>query len=288
MKKFYMILAAVAAMTFSAHAETLVPGTLYVGDYVNAEEFYNCSYFDIAPTNFYLAHTGAQLIYTADELADLQDLRDPMITKISFKFNTQDAYEDITRTVKLYLEEIDETEFAVVEGVKQFFNFSDPVLEYEVTYEMLNFYGEDCEVEFDLANMPFSITAGKSLLMTIVFDALDDDNCTYGSDAAPFYTSGIRGKGMVYTNNWTGFEEYAQGDDFPDATAMLGCGTSAELPVTAIEYLYSGDNTAVQEVEAQTVDDGAYYNLMGQKFNSENNLPSGIYIHNGKKVVVGR
>jgi hypothetical protein len=31
--------------------------------------------------------------------------------------------------------------------------------------------------------------------------------------------------------------------------------------------------------------DNNYYNLMGQKMNG-NNLPAGIYIHNGKKIIV--
>ena len=285
MKKFYLILVAFAAMTFNAQADHMVASTLFVGDYENADEFYNGSYFDMAPTNFYLAHTGAQLIYTADELADMQDKKDVMINRISFKFSNQGAFEDIARDVKLYLEEIDETQFAVVEGVKQFFNFANPLLEYEVTYEMLDFYGEDLEVVFDLENMPFAISKGKSLLMTIVFDAFDDDNCTMGSDYAPFYTSGIRNKGMVYTDNWIGFEEYAQGPDFPDATAMLGCGTNVELPVTKIDYCHSVHITGIDEVEAENEQDDAYYNLMGQKFMS-GNLPAGIYIHNGKKVIV--
>ena len=233
MKKFYLILAAMAAMSLSAQADSAVSGTLFVGDYEDANEIYNGSYFDMAPTNFYLAHTGAQLIYTADELADLQDKRDAMVTGISFKFTNGGAYEDITRNVKLYLQEIDETAFAVVEGVKQFFTFDNPVLEFEVTYNMLDIYYEDEEIFFDLADAPFAVSPGKSLLMTIVFDALDDDNCTMGSDYAPFYTSGIRGKGMVYTNNWTGFEQYAQG----------------------------------QPMDA-------------------NNLPAGLYLHNGKKVLV--
>ena len=238
----------------------------------------------MAPTNFYLAHTGAQLIYTADELADMQGKKDAMVTGISFKFTNGGAFEEITRHVKLYLQEIDETAFAVVEGVKQFFTFDNLVTEYEVTYDMYDFMYEDNEVVFDLTDMPFAITTGKSLLMTIVFDALDDDNCTIGSDYAPFYTTGIRGKGMVYTNNWTGFEAYAQGPDFPDATAMLGCGTNVELPVTKIDFCYSEHSTSLNEVNAATAD-GAYYNLMGQKMNA-NNLPAGIYIHNGKKVLV--
>lgn len=284
MKKFYLILAAIAAMTFNAQADHTVSRTLYVGDYENADVIYNGSYFDMAPTNFYLAHTGAQLIYTADELADMQGKKDAMVTGISFKFTNGGAFEEITRTVKLYLQEIDETAFAVVEGVKQFFTFDNLVTEYEVTYDMYDFMYEDNEVVFDLTDMPFAVATGKSLLMTIVFDALDDDNCTIGSDYAPFYTTGIRGKGMVYTNNWTGFEAYAQGPDFPDATAMLGCGTNVELPVTKIDFCYSEHSTSLNEVNAATAD-GAYYNLMGQKMNA-NNLPAGIYIHNGKKVLV--
>jgi hypothetical protein len=59
-----------------------------------------------------------------------------------------------------------------------------------------------------------------------------------GSDYAPFYTSGITGKCMVYTDNWDSFIDYATGDDFPDATAMLGCGTNVDLPVTKIDYTY--------------------------------------------------
>ena len=89
---------------------------------------------------------------------------------------------------------------------------------------------------------------------------------------------------MLYTNNWTSFIDYAQGNDFPDATAMLGCGTNVELPVTLINYSYPG-SSSVNEVNVDRMGDDAYYNLMGQKF-SAGNLPAGIYIHNGKKVMV--
>ena len=279
MKKFYMILAVVAAMTMSAQAQSV--GTVEVGDFVNPTEIYNASYFDIAPTNFYLAHTGAQMLYTVDELADMQDKTDVEITAISFKFRNDYWYDDIVRDVKIYLEAIDDTQFAVNEnGVKQFFNFDNQVYEANEVYAMLDFFGEDVEMKFEL-DEPFALEAGKTLLVTIVFDAEDDDNCTGGSDDAPFYTSGIRSKCMVYTDNWTSFLNY---EEFPDATAMLGCGTNAELPVTLFDYTYSGGMTAIQEVKA-AAQDGAYYNLMGQKF-TEGNMPAGIYIHNGQKIVV--
>ena len=279
MKKFYMILAAVAAMTMSAQAQSV--GTVEVGDFVNPTEIYNASYFDIAPTNFYLAHTGAQMLYTVDELADMQDKTDVEITAISFKFRNDYWYDDIVRDVKIYMEAIDDTQFAVNEnGVKQFFNFDNQVYEATEIYAMLEIFGEDAELRFDL-DEPFALEAGKTLLVTIVFDAEDDDNCTGGSDDVPFYTSGIRSKCMVYTDNWTSFLNY---EEFPDATAMLGCGTNAELPVTLFDYTYGAGTTAIQEVKA-AAQDGAYYNLMGQKF-TEGNMPAGIYIHNGQKIVV--
>ena len=236
MKKFYILLAALAAMTLNA--QEVLQGTINVGDFDAPETVYNGSYFDMAPTNFYLAHTGAQMLYTPAELADLQDKANVKVTKLTFKFNSQ-SFEEITRNIKVSLQAIDATEFAVNDqGVKQFFYFDEPVLDFVGTYDLLENYGEDMEVVFDLANAPVSLEAGKTLLVTAIFDAQNDDNCTMGTDYAPFYTSGISRKAMVYTDNWDSFVDYAQGDDFPDATAMLGCGTNVELPVTKIDYTY--------------------------------------------------
>ena len=43
--------------------------------------------------------------------------------------------------------------------------------------------------------------------------------------------------------------------------------------------------TAIDAVKSEVKGDNNYYNLMGQKMNG-NNLPAGIYIHNGKKIIV--
>lgn len=234
MKKFYMILAAIAAMTMSAQAQFL--GWIEVGDYYNPTEFYNGSYFDMAPTNFYIAHTGAQMIYTPDLLTGMTGKEGLKIKYLNFKFYSE-SYEEIIRNAKVYLQEIDATEFAVVEGVKQFFDLGELVAEGRYDIDLLEYYGEDQVLALELEE-PFPFTLGKSLLVTIVLDADDDDNCTMGSDYAPFYTSGVRGKAMTYTNNWTSFVDYAMGTDFPDATATLGCGTNVELPVTELGYTY--------------------------------------------------
>ena len=71
--------------------------------------------------------------------------------------------------------------------------------------------------------------------------------------------------------------------------------TTYEVQVQAVEedapskwtescIFTTGKMTSVEELSVAPVD-GAYYNLMGQKMNG-NNLPAGIYIHNGQKILV--
>ena len=241
MKKFYMILAAIAAFAISAQAQNA--GTINVGDWDEAST-YNGSYFDMAPTNFYLAHTGSQMIFTPDLLSDLDGKQNVKITGLKFKFYDE-TFEEIVRNTKVYLQETDATEFALNDnGIKQFFEFGEPAYEVQLDIDMLEYYGDDCTLEFPV---DFNFTPGKSLIVTIVFDAEDDDNCTMGSDYAPFYTSGISGKAMTYTDNWESFLDFAQGTDWPNSTATLGCGTNVELPVTEISYTYEEDQPVVEE-----------------------------------------
>ena len=213
MKKILSLLF-VVALAMTAQAQFL--SWIEVGDYYNSTESYNGSYFDMAPTNFYVAHTGAQMIYTPDLLPGMKGKDGVEIKYLNFKFYSE-SFEEIIRNARVYLREI------VAEG------------RYDI--DLLEGYGEDMVLAMEIEES-FPFTLGKSLLVTIVIDAEDDDNCTMGSDYAPFYTSGIRGKAMTYTNNWTSFVDYAMGDQFPNATAMLGCGTNVELPVTEIGYTY--------------------------------------------------
>ena len=258
MKKFYMILAAVAAFTLTAQAQS---GTINVGNLSSADT-YNGSYFDMAPTNFYLAHTGSQMLFTPDLLADLDGKQNVKIKSLKFTFMSE-SYELIERSVQIYLQESDATEFAVVDNKKQFFELGEIAGEDALEIDLLDNYGEDIDLEY---NVDFAFTPGKTLIVTMVYDALDDDNCTPGSDYAPFYTSGIRGKGMTYTHNNVSFLDYTQGTDFPDATAMLGCGTNVELPVTEIGYTYENTPTGVTEIaQGKTVAGVRYFNIDGKE-----------------------
>ena len=249
-----MILAVIAAMTLTAQAQ--VWETIEIGDWENPTT-YNGSYFDMAPTNFYLAHTGAQMLYTPDMLAGLNDKQNVRINGMTFMFYDE-TFEEISRNVKIFIYETDATEFAVVDGKKQFFPLGEQVWEEDRNFDMLFFYGEDYTVPFRF-NYPY--TPGKSLVVTITYDAFDDDNCTMGSDYAPFYTSGM-GKALTYTNNWNSFEDYVAGEDFPDATATLGCGTNVELPLTRFQFYYEESGITLLS-EANALEDAAEFTFNG-------------------------
>ena len=47
----------------------------------------------------------------------------------------------------------------------------------------------------------------------------------------------------------------------------------------------AAEPSAINEINIEKVQDNNYYDLMGRKMDS-NNLPAGIYIHAGKKVLV--
>lgn len=274
MKKNYLFfIAAIAVLTMTA--QTTKEGSIEVG---NTSSTYNGSYFDMAPTNFYVAHTGVQMIYTPDLLDDMTGKHDVTISKLQFMFHDE-TFEEIVRNVKIYLQESDATAFEVIKDVKQFFSFDNLVAESQLDIDMLDSYGEDCTIEFPVN---FAFTPGKSLIVTMAFDAVDDDNCTTGSDYAPFYTSGISGKAMTYTNNWSSFVDYAQGEDFPDATAVLGCGTNVALPYTQISYTYVEMNpSGVTEIaDGKTVAGVRYFSIDGKEMNQPAGLTIAVTTYN--------
>jgi hypothetical protein len=58
-----------------------------------------------------------------------------------------------------------------------------------------------------------------------------------------------------------------------------------ESPWTESCIFTTKTKTAINEIVTDVKGDNNYYNLMGQKMDPAN-LPAGIYIHNGKKVIV--
>ena len=88
-------------------------------------------------------------------------------------------------------------------------------------------------------------------------------------------------------------------NDNPMFTDRIGIQVHYDVPVVndkrettivrnSSNIVYWQQPTAITTVNSDpvTTGDNAYYNMMGQRFTNRNNLPAGIYIHNGKKVVI--
>lgn len=127
-----------------------------------------------APVIFTYAHSGSQVIYTPDQLADMKNSK---ITSMSFKCFPEDCYiENYTSTMKMYLQEIDDTQFPYDEVSEQYswieFDENNVIAETEFTMNPLDAYnnGTDIEVKFDLSKNPYVYT-GKTLVVTIVNDS---------------------------------------------------------------------------------------------------------------------
>ncbi len=244
MKVFILTMTAVMfSITMKGQSQS---GSLEVGDYSNASELYNGSYFDMAPTNFYLDHYASQMLYIYDtDFADFSGKSNVKITKIHFKFYDQSVYSDISANVKYYLQEVEENEFQQdADGDKVYFDCIGtitPAVEQEYYYEAFTAYGEDVEMVIDLSDNPFQITPGKNLLITAVFDLTSD--CMSSSDDAPFYTSGISKRVMTYSDNNTSFLDYANDSKYPKCS---GGTATAELPVTLIDYTYTLEETKLK------------------------------------------
>ena len=240
MKQLNLFLAAVAAFSISMQAQEVKTGFIEVGDYTNATEFYNGSYFDMAPTNFYVDHFASQMMYLYDtDFADFAGKQNVKITKIYYKFNDQAVYSDINADVNFCLQEVDANEFQIdADGDKVYFDFGEPTVTGEFYYEAFSAYGEDVEVVIDLTDAPFAVTPGKNLVVTAIFDLTSD--CMSSSDDAAFYTSGIRNRVMTYSDNYDSFLDYANSSTYPKCSPTYSGGsTNSDLPVTRIEYTYT-------------------------------------------------
>ena len=251
MKKLTLFIAAIAAFCMCAQAQEVKTGVIEVGDYTNAADFYNGSYFDMAPTNFYLDHFASQMMYLYNtDFADFAGKQDVMITKIYYKFNDQAVYSDIMADVRYYLQQVDVAEFQIdSDGDKVYFDCigsGDPAVVGEFYYEAFSAYGEDVELVIDLTAAPFAVEPGKNLVVTAVFDLTGD--CMSSSDDAPFYTSGINGRVMTYSDNFDSFLDYANASTYPKCSPVYSGGSvNAELPVTRIEYTYTeGGSTSIR------------------------------------------
>ena len=232
-------------MTLSVQAQQL-SAQIDLGGYENIDEdgnggdVYNGGALDDAPINFYLNNSAAQMIYTADDLAEMFDGKvNPKITKLSYKFYNIGAFEACPRAIKVYAQEIEEGAFAKdEEGDFNYFDFNENnlVAQFDFEEDFMDYYYMAGEFIIDLSNAPIAVTEGKNLLITIVAEG---DEATGSGDDVTFFVDNSRSKRvMAYGNDRATFADYMETDDFPKATTTLSSATNMNLPVTLIDYIY--------------------------------------------------
>ncbi|MBR3100423.1 MAG: hypothetical protein IKH19_01560 [Muribaculaceae bacterium] len=244
MKKFYLLLIAVAAMTMTVQAQKSAQidlgGFAQIDEYGDGGNLYNGGALDDAPINFYLNNSAAQMIYTADDLAEMFDGKvNPKITKLSYKFYNIGAFEACPRAIKVYAQEIEEGAFAKdEEGDFNYFDFNENnlVAQFDFEEDFMDYYYMAGEFIIDLSNAPIAVTEGKNLLITIVAEG---DEATGSGDDVTFFVDNSRSKRvMAFGNDRITFDDFVMSDDFPKATTTLSSATNMNLPVTLIDYTY--------------------------------------------------
>lgn len=103
--------------------------TLALGNYDDLTAYdcvenqtYQGSWWMVAPTQLQVKHTGAQIIYTKEQLASMKGKE---IKGISFKYYNLAAFQAYPRTINVWVKEIDDNAFVYSEAKKSYCYFEN-------------------------------------------------------------------------------------------------------------------------------------------------------------------
>ncbi|WP_297152635.1 carboxypeptidase-like regulatory domain-containing protein [uncultured Prevotella sp.] len=232
-----------------------------------------------APTNFSHSKTGSQIIYTKEQLAKMGG---KAISKVNFIFHNECAYETYPRTVKVWAQEIDDTNFGYDDksGLYMFYDYNaatEAVAGMEYAGELYNYIGNgELEIPFD---KPLNYSGNKNLLLTITFEGT---GCCNTLDFNFFCNPDMPKKAMTYFSDKFTFDEYAETEDWPYVND--DCTPKLEQPITRFFYTEAqtdGISIVAGGSKAATGSE-AIYNLAGQRVGKSY---KGIVVKNGRKYV---
>lgn len=283
MKHLFSLIAC-TLFAFNVHAQTIT-----IGDYDELlasgtdDDTFSGSYFDTAPTTFYLCHTGSEIIYHKDELADAAGKK---ITSIAFIYNNIGIYTPLPREVKVYMKEVDDQQFNRNKDMDAytFIEYMDEdtkqVASFTYDHDFGEDYGANGELVIDL-DTPYEYSGEKNLLVILTFDGNVADDANGSLDITFFCNKDLKKRCLTYVSDKFSFDEFADTEDWPKAGATIQCGTNIELPVTKLTYEDS-EATAISNVNAAD-NSNKTYNIAGQRI--ANTHSGSLYINNGKTFI---
>ena len=235
-----LLLLAMGLTRAMADDQTLSLGNyeeVVAGDW-NEDQCYQGSWWMIAPTQFYVKHTGSQSIYTKEQLAQMAGKE---VKGMSFVFYNQSSFSAIPRTINVWVKEIDDDAFAYNDEKKAYayFDFDDAekvLSDYTFDTDFVDYYCQNGELNlaFDKA---FAYSGDKNLLVTITFDG--DETAETSSDIEFYYNTDAENMAMSTNSDNVTFADYHESEDWPYAKGAgytVSHATQLAQPLTQFTY----------------------------------------------------
>ena len=235
-----LLLLAMGLTRAMADDQTLSLGNyeeVVAGDW-NEDQCYQGSWWMIAPTQFYVKHTGSQFIYTKEQLAQMAGKE---VKGMSFVFYNQSSFSAIPRTINVWVKEIDDDAFAYNDEKKAYayFDFDDAekvLTDYTFDTDFVDYYCQNGELNlaFDKA---FAYSGDKNLLVTITFDG--DETAETSSDIEFYYNTDAENMAMSTNSDNVTFADYHESEDWPYAKGAgytVSHATQLAQPLTQFTY----------------------------------------------------
>ena len=235
-----LLLLAMGLTRAMADDQTLSLGNyeeVVAGDW-NEDQCYQGSWWMIAPTQFYVKHTGSQFIYTKEQLAQMAGKE---VKGMSFVFYNQSSFSAIPRTINVWVKEIDDDAFAYNDEKKAYayFDFGDAekvLTDYAFDTDFVDYYCLNGELNlvFDKA---FAYSGDKNLLVTITFDG--DETAETSSDIEFYYNTDAENMAMSTNSDNVTFADYHESEDWPYAKGAgytVSHATQLAQPLTQFTY----------------------------------------------------
>ena len=235
-----LLLLAMGLTRVMADDQTLSLGNyeeVVAGDW-NEDQCYQGSWWMIAPTQFYVKHTGSQFIYTKEQLAQMAGKE---VKGMSFVFYNQSSFSAIPRTINVWVKEIDDDAFAYNDEKKAYayFDFDDAekvLSDYTFDTDFVDYYclNGELNLAFDKA---FAYSGDKNLLVTITFDG--DETAETSSDIEFYYNTDAENMAMSTNSDNVTFADYHESEDWPYAKGAgytVSHATQLAQPLTQFTY----------------------------------------------------
>ena len=235
-----LLLLAMGLTRAMADDQTLSLGNyeeVVAGDW-NEDQCYQGSWWMIAPTQFYVKHTGSQFIYTKEQLAQMAGKE---VKGMSFVFYNQSSFSAIPRTINVWVKEIDDDAFAYNDEKKAYayFDFDDAekvLTDYAFDTDFVDYYclNGELNLAFDKA---FAYNGDKNLLVTITFDG--DETAETSSDIEFYYNTDAENMAMSTNSDNVTFADYHESEDWPYAKGAgytVSHATQLAQPLTQFTY----------------------------------------------------